>query len=170
LYLVYFNMAPETLTLSATPPPGLDGLRKLYHATEPQHQIIRPNDTKHEPDEQLVRPSIKFEPVWEDYQARSAKIRASLKDDVKLPDGFPVQIPGKRTWNGKEIGGVDAFAVELSDAEIAEVEAALKYFHGGYSLVHTTIPYQRLIYANRTSWEQRPRSDVQGAVSAAHAW
>ncbi|KAJ4367026.1 hypothetical protein N0V83_007556 [Neocucurbitaria cava] len=123
-------MAPETLTLSpSSPGPAAEfsGLRNLYTATEPAKQVIRSNKPT-ETREPVVRPSIKFEPDRADYEARSKRILQNWSPDATLPDGYPGQISGQRVWDGKTVGGVEAFALHLKPEEIEEIEDALKQF------------------------------------------
>ena len=126
-------MAPETLTLSVSPAAGFgpsSGLRELYHASDPQDQVIRSTKTRDDFEAEVKRPSIKFQPVQAEYEARSERILANLPPGATLPKEYPKEVTGERLWIGKEVGGVDAFAVQLSSAEIEEIENALKEFKG----------------------------------------
>ncbi|CAO2655440.1 Nn.00g105040.m01.CDS01 [Neocucurbitaria sp. VM-36] len=123
-------MAPETLILSASPPgptAEVSGLRKLYAATAPTEQVLRSNKPL-EAQEHVLRPSINFEPDRADYEARSKRILQNWSPSVDLSDGFPREISGPRVWDGKKVGGVAAFALQLNPEEIEEIESALNWF------------------------------------------
>ncbi|KAL2869466.1 TauD/TfdA family dioxygenase [Aspergillus lucknowensis] len=84
-----------------------------------------------------VRPKLTFQFSLADYQARSARValaraEAGEDKDTSLPDGFPQEITGPRAWSGQDLGpeGLARFTIQLSEADVAELEAALAHFKG----------------------------------------
>ena len=129
-------MAPSTLTLYPEPAPEHvpgSGLRGLYNAIDPIKQIIRPSAKPvEEPQEDVVRPSIQFQPFSEDYEARVKRLEEKRKTlpQETLPEGFPKAIEGDRVWHGKDIKSLEQLMIHFSPADIEELEAALKHFKG----------------------------------------
>ena len=77
--------------------------------------------------------------------ARSQCTRALGWPAVCLPQGFPQRITGSRVWSGQDVSSIEEFIVQLSDADIMEIESALnkfKYMSLVVSLMSRTVkPY-----------------------------
>lgn len=114
------------------------GLRSHYLAATPKAQILRPvkkdvpNDDTVLADAGIARPSIGFQPSWEVYSARSRKLAKARPNHLSeaLPEGFPFSIIGPRVWSGQDISTPEKFIVQLSRADILEVESAIAHFKG----------------------------------------
>ncbi|SLM34574.1 Taurine catabolism dioxygenase TauD/TfdA [Lasallia pustulata] len=122
--------------LSFDPHKQFTGLRSRYFAATPNAQILRhvkndaPEDHGVLADTEIRRPSIRFQPSWEDYSARSKRVtrqRSNFPGEA-LPEGFPPLITGPRTWSGRDIATPDKFTFQLSSADLAEIESALAQF------------------------------------------
>ncbi|KAI4129298.1 MAG: hypothetical protein LQ347_003848 [Umbilicaria vellea] len=101
------------------------GLRSHYLAVTPQAQIIRPVK-KDDPDDDTIltdveieRPSIGFQPSWEEYSARSTKLAKARPNHLgeALPEGLPSSIIGPRVWSGQDISTPEKFIVKFSEAD-----------------------------------------------------
>jgi hypothetical protein len=76
------------------------------------------------------QPDIEYTPNYEKYLART-KRRTQTEDLPKtLPPGFPERVKGKLAWDGRDIAETYNWALELTPAEIAEIEHALQHFKG----------------------------------------
>lgn len=112
------------------------GLRGYYSGTSPEEQkfVSKPTHKEDKPEETPViqRPSIKFEPNWEDFSARVKRLaeKRSPSETHKLPEGFPKAITGARAWSSKDVSGLEEFVVHLTATHVAEIEAALQFFKG----------------------------------------
>ncbi|KAK4231804.1 hypothetical protein QBC38DRAFT_451036 [Podospora fimiseda] len=49
-------------------------------------------------------------------------------DAPRLPEGFPAQLQSQLAWTGSSMSEASNFILKLSDAEIAEINAALEFF------------------------------------------
>lgn len=75
-----------------------------------------------------VQPDISYAPDLEKYQARTERRLASEDLNSTLPDGFPRKLVSDLVWEGKELEGTFQWVYELNEAEIKEIEDALKHF------------------------------------------
>lgn len=88
------------------------------------------------------QPDIQYTPNYEKYLART-KRRTETEDLPKtLPPGFPERVEGKLAWDGKDIAETYNWVLELSPAEIEELENALQHFKGA-SLPSHRPPFAR---------------------------
>lgn len=118
-------------TTTATYIPN-DGLRGSYNAPQATDQVIRScNVRDSELDNEVVdRPSIRFQPSRQDFDARVARqAEKRINESMPaLPEGFPEKIASERAWTRGDIDGVHDFVVHLSEEEVGEVKDALKHF------------------------------------------
>ena len=75
-----------------------------------------------------VQPDISYAPDFEKYQARTKQRLASGNLNSGLPEGFPRKLDSDLVWEGKDLEGAFQWVYELSEAEIQEIEDALKHF------------------------------------------
>jgi hypothetical protein len=128
-------LQPLHTTIAQTKP---SGLRRYYSETSPEKQRFfskSTHPTKEEtPDETpaIQRPSIAFQPNWDDYVARAKRLseQRSPSETHELPEGFPKAITGARAWSSTDISGLEEFVIQLTATHIAEIESALQYFKG----------------------------------------
>lgn len=86
-------------------------------------QVLRP-----------TQPDIQYHPDYEKYQARSQR-RKDTEDLSKiLPDGFPQQLSSTLVWEGKDVEQRDDWILRLNEAQLDELDQALKSFKGNPSL------------------------------------
>lgn len=78
----------------------------------------------------LRQPDISYRPNFEAYQVRS-QVRQNTKNlPTTLPAGFPHQLVSPLVWEGKEVEARSDWIVELTEAQLDEIDAALKHFKG----------------------------------------
>lgn len=76
-----------------------------------------------------VQPDIAYAPDFAKYQARTKKRLATEKLEKQgLPAGFPSQLKSDFVWDGDSVKRTYEWIHELSVAEVAEIESALKHF------------------------------------------
>lgn len=138
--------------LSSEPQKPFTGLRSHYLAATPRAQIIRPVK-KEGPDDDIIladveidRPSIGFQPSWEEYSARLKKLAKARPNHLNdtLPEGFPSCITGPHVWSGQDISTPEKFIVQLSGADIIEVESAIAHFKGKSAQRQSFESFQKL--------------------------
>ena len=150
--------------------PAITGLRTHYAATNLDDQVLRSTKKaakKELHDVHVDRPSIRFQPSWTDFTARSerlAKRRVGLPMP-ELPLGFPREITGARVWSGRDIEILDDFIIELSSEEITEIEVALVYFQSKCSRTCTQLFSRLIVSLFRSSWKRGACSSVQRFIS-----
>lgn len=74
-------------------------------------------------------PDIQWHPSYETYQER-VKALSALKLDrpETVPSNFPEKVDGSRAWTGVEYEDESRYVVELSEADVFEIERALSSF------------------------------------------
>ena len=77
------------------------------------------------------QPDIAYAPDFEKYQARTARRLAEGNLPRTLPDGFPSELSGDLVWDGKTLEQTHDWTYVLSEAQLDEIESALKHFKGG---------------------------------------
>lgn len=75
------------------------------------------------------QPDIAYTPDFEKYRARTKRRFATedLKDQA-LPAGFPEKLEGDFVWEGENVAKAYDWIYVLNEAEISEIEEALKHF------------------------------------------
>lgn len=76
----------------------------------------------------LNQPDIQYHPDYEKYQARSRLRQKTESLPTTLPPGFPEQLDSPLAWNGREIEKRTDWIVELTDAQLDEIDRALRHF------------------------------------------
>ncbi|KAH8587384.1 TfdA family taurine catabolism dioxygenase TauD [Bisporella sp. PMI_857] len=85
------------------------------------------------------QPDIQYAPDHEKWQARAARRKATEDLPATLPDGFPEQLSGPMVWDGKTVAQEYEWVYALNEAQLAEIEEALKHFKSlGISHTHIT--------------------------------
>ncbi|PYH97867.1 putative TfdA family oxidoreductase [Aspergillus ellipticus CBS 707.79] len=75
-----------------------------------------------------TQPDIQYHPDWDKYQARTSRRKATETLQQSVPHGFPTQLDSKLVWEGQEVESRDDWVVQLTDAELDEIDATLKSF------------------------------------------
>ena len=74
------------------------------------------------------QPDIDYAPDLDKYLARVNRRKATEQLSNDLPDGFPKELVSDLVWDGHDIASKYNFVYELNEAELEEIEAALKHF------------------------------------------
>ncbi|KAJ5091615.1 hypothetical protein NUU61_006485 [Penicillium alfredii] len=77
---------------------------------------------------QPTQPDIQYHPEYEKYKERSRRRKETETLETSLPHGFPQELISPLVWEGKEIEKRDDWIYQLSDAQLDEIDAALKRF------------------------------------------
>lgn len=84
---------------------------------------------------QGTQPDIQYQPDYAKYQDRVRHRKATESFRTDLPVGFPTQLDSPLVWEGKDVEKSSEWAYKLSDAQLDEIDAALKTFKGVCSLL-----------------------------------
>jgi len=76
----------------------------------------------------LRQPEIAYHPDFDRYQVRSQHRQDTEKLPTTLPSGFPKQLSSPLVWEGKDVESSSDWIVELSGAQLDEVDQALSHF------------------------------------------
>lgn len=79
---------------------------------------------------EYTQPDIQYHPDYEKYQARIQRRKATEVLPKTVPTGFPEQLSSPLVWEGKDIEIRDDWIHTLNDAQLDEIDAALKSFKG----------------------------------------
>lgn len=60
--------------------------------------------------------------------------RAKCDPEHAIPQGFPDYVTSKMAWSGRELTDEGAYVYHLTDAEKEEIDSALTFFNGIFSL------------------------------------
>lgn len=77
-----------------------------------------------------VQPEIQYHPNFEQYQARTRLRKETESLPTSLPAGFPQKLVSPLVWEGKDVENRSDWIYQLSDAQLDEIDAALKSFKG----------------------------------------
>lgn len=77
-----------------------------------------------------TQPDIQYHPDWLKYQARSQRRKETESLQTSLPAGFPERLISPLVWEGKEIEKRSDWVYQLTDAQLDEIDSALKSFKG----------------------------------------
>lgn len=83
------------------------------------------------------QPDIEYHPdraKWKARTTRRLEADPSLPKTA-LPEGFPEQLKSPLVWEGKDWKDEKEWVYELTEADVKEVDDALKHFHGKSFLV-----------------------------------
>ena len=80
-----------------------------------------------------VQPKIQYHPNLEQYQARTRLRKETESLQTSLPTGFPQKLISPLVWEGKEIEKQSDWIYQLTNAQLDEIDAALKSFKGMHS-------------------------------------
>ncbi|CAK3972351.1 Taurine hydroxylase SAT17 [Lecanosticta acicola] len=83
-------------------------------------QVLRPGP--------VGQPDIDYAPNLDKYLARVQQRQQSEDLEKSLPDGFPSRLHSDLVWTGEDIAEKYDWTYVLNDAELQEIEAALKHF------------------------------------------
>ncbi|CAL5868640.1 uncharacterized protein PFLUO_LOCUS2867 [Penicillium psychrofluorescens] len=75
-----------------------------------------------------VQPEIQYHPNFEQYQARTRLRKETESLPTSLPAGFPQKLVSPLVWEGKDVENRSDWIYQLSDAQLDEIDAALKSF------------------------------------------
>ncbi|KAJ5612642.1 hypothetical protein N7510_005836 [Penicillium lagena] len=75
-----------------------------------------------------AQPEIQYHPNLEQYQARTRLRKETESLQTTLPAGFPQKLVSPLVWEGKEVEKRSDWIYQLSDAQLDEIDAALKSF------------------------------------------
>ena len=86
----------------------------------------------------LRQPDIDYHPDHVKYLARTARRLQSdpSLSESPLPAGFPPQVEGPIVWEGADWKEEKQWVYELSQAELKEIDDAIKHFQGIYLSSH----------------------------------
>ena len=76
----------------------------------------------------LRQPDIAYHPNFDRYQVRSQHRQKTEDLPTTLPNGFPQQLSSPLAWEGKEVENSDDWIVELTEAQLDEIDQALNHF------------------------------------------
>ena len=76
------------------------------------------------------QPGIQYRPDWVKYQARSQRRKETESLQTSLPAGFPEKLTSPLVWEGKDVEKCSDWVYQLSDAQLDEIDSALKSFKG----------------------------------------
>lgn len=79
---------------------------------------------------QPIQPDIQYHPDKAKYEARSKYRKENEELRTTLPTGFPEKLVSPLVWDGRDIEKQDDWAYNLSDAQLDELDTALKSFKG----------------------------------------
>ncbi|KAJ2936625.1 hypothetical protein H1R20_g468, partial [Candolleomyces eurysporus] len=84
------------------------------------------------PASESKQPDIEYHPDEAKWKARTARrlVEDPSLPDTPLPEGFPKVLESPLVWEGKDWTDEAQWTYQLSDAQLEEIDAALKYFHG----------------------------------------
>lgn len=77
---------------------------------------------------QPAQPDIQYHPDFAKYQDRTRRRKETESLQTTLPAGFPAQLISPLVWEGKEVENRSDWIYRLDDAQLDEVDAALKSF------------------------------------------
>ncbi|KAJ5247595.1 hypothetical protein N7468_002578 [Penicillium chermesinum] len=75
-----------------------------------------------------TQPDIQYQPDRAKYEARTKYRKENEELQTTLPAGFPEKLVSPLVWEGEEIEKRDDWAYKLSDAQLDELDTALKSF------------------------------------------
>ncbi len=81
----------------------------------------------------LGQPDIGYAPDHEKYLTRIKKRLQSEKLAKALPAGFPEKLDSELVWDGNSLAETYDWNYQLTEADLAEVEAALRHFKCMYA-------------------------------------
>ena len=76
----------------------------------------------------LRQPEIAYHPDFDRYQVRSQHRQETEKLPTTLPSGFPKLLSSPLVWDGKDVESSNDWIVELSEAQLDEIDQALSHF------------------------------------------
>ena len=76
----------------------------------------------------IGQPDIGYAPDLDKYLARVQRRQQAEKLQNTLPDGFPSELKSDLVWDGSTIAEEYKWTYELNEAEVKEIEDALKHF------------------------------------------
>lgn len=79
---------------------------------------------------QTAQPDIQYHPDFVKYQDRTRHRKETESLQTTLPAGFPAQLISPLVWEGKEVENRSDWIYMLNDAQLDEIDAALKSFKG----------------------------------------
>lgn len=108
----------------------LSGLRKrFFEDAQRSAANAQPPPSIETVIETIPGPDIQWNPSFETFQAR---VEALSKLDVprpqNVPEAFPAVVAGPHVWTGAEFEDESKYAMQLSEAEVFEIERALSFF------------------------------------------
>lgn len=74
------------------------------------------------------QPDIEYAPDPDKFLARTQRRRETEKLEQSLPSGFPTKLESDLVWDGKDLAEKYDWNYVLTDADIEEIENALKHF------------------------------------------
>ena len=76
----------------------------------------------------LRQPEITYHPNLDSYRVRSQHRQETEELPKTLPSGFPEQLSSPLVWEGKEVESSSDWIVELTEAQLDEIDQALDHF------------------------------------------
>lgn len=74
------------------------------------------------------QPDISYAPDYDKYQARAARRVKTERLPTTVPEGFPAQLKSDMVWEGDTLAETYDWTYVLSEEQLAEIDAAVKYF------------------------------------------
>jgi hypothetical protein len=78
------------------------------------------------------QPDIQYHPDFANYQDRTRRRKETESLQTTLPGEFPPQLVSPLVWEGKDIENGTDWVYKLNDAQLDEIDAALKSFKGSF--------------------------------------
>jgi hypothetical protein len=96
--------------------------------TKPNCSIPPPSNGGYD---DVIRPDIEWIPSFQTYKDRIERIKVlSTERPTSLPYGWPTKIEHPRVWSGSDFADSSKYVVQLTNADIVEIERALMHFKG----------------------------------------
>jgi hypothetical protein len=94
-----------------------------------------------------AQPDIAYHPDEAKWRARTARRLAADPTLPKqpLPQGFPERVDGPIVWEGKHFTHEDQWVVKLTDAQLQEIDDALRHFQSKRSSLSSLRPCTYII-------------------------
>lgn len=85
------------------------------------------------------QPDIQYHPEYEKYKERTRRRKETETLQTTLPKGFPQKLVSPLVWEGKDVVKGENWIYHLKDAELDELDAALRSYKGTYDCDHNIV-------------------------------
>lgn len=78
--------------------------------------------------QRAVQPDIQYHPDYDKYTARTERRKRTEALQHTVPAGYPEELKSPLVWEGKDVESRNDWIYHLSEAQLDEIDAALKSF------------------------------------------